>query len=567
MAKFFTGIYRYFQKRRLVFFFTFAVCFVLAGYFASRVKFEEDISKILPRDKKIDQLNQVFTNSKFLDKLVVTISLKDSAATAQPDSLAAFADIFVNAIQNKLDGYIAAIKYKVDDSLALELFGTVSEHLPIYLNEKDYAAIDSLVTPAKIKETLEQDIRTLTSPAGFALKTMISNDPVGISFLGLKKMQQLQYDENFELYDNYIVSKDHRHLLLFIQPAYQPNNTGKNAVLIKGLDETIDSLAKSDFKNIQTSYFGATAVSVGNALQLRRDSLLTQGITVLFLVVFLGFYFRKKRAPFIILIPVLFGALFSLASIYFIKGSISVIALGTGSVILGIAVNYSLHIFNHYRHTRNIEEVIADLAFPLTIGSLTTIGGFLCLEFVESEMLKDLGLFAAFSLIGASLSSLIFLPHFIASKKEQENHLATQHSWIDKIAAYRPEYNRYLVLIIFILTIFFAFTAKHVGFEPNLESMNYMPARLKQAEYDLNKLNEYALKSVYLVTEGKTLNEALLKNEAIINQVETLKEKGVIKKYSGVSSLIVSESLQQQRIDRWKKLLERCKKTTTICHT
>ena len=33
---------------------------------------------------------------------------------------------------------------------------------------------------------------------------MISNDPVGISFLGLKKLQQLQYDENFELYDNYV---------------------------------------------------------------------------------------------------------------------------------------------------------------------------------------------------------------------------------------------------------------------------------------------------------------------------------------------------------------------------
>jgi predicted RND superfamily exporter protein len=87
-----------------------------------------------------------------------------------------------------------------------------------------------------------------------------------------------------------------------------------------------------------------------------------------------------------------FGALFSLSAIYFIKGTISVIALGTGSVILGIAVNYSLHLFNHYRHTRDMREVIKDLALPLTVGSFTTIGGFLCLEFVQSEMLKDLGL-------------------------------------------------------------------------------------------------------------------------------------------------------------------------------
>ena len=63
-----------------------------------------------------------------------------------------------------------------------------------------------------------------------------------------------------------------------------------------------------DFKNVTASYFGATAVSVGNALQLRKDSLLTQGITVLFIIIFLGIYFGRKRAPFIILIPVLFGA-------------------------------------------------------------------------------------------------------------------------------------------------------------------------------------------------------------------------------------------------------------------
>ncbi|MCW3093417.1 MAG: methyltransferase protein [Ferruginibacter sp.] len=551
MAKFFTGIYRYFQKKQLVFFITFGLSFALVSYFALQVKFEEDISKILPKDKKTDQLNQVFKNSRFMDKLVITLSLKDSTAAAAPDSLVNFADQLVSSIQTKLGPWITHVNYKVDDSLALELFATVNEHLPIYLDERDYVAIDSLVAPETVKQTLAQDFRTLTSPAGLALKNMISNDLVGISFLGLKKLQQLQYDENFELYDGYILTKDQRHLVMFIQPAYPPNNTGKNAQLLNGLDQIIDSLSNKA-SIVTATYFGAAAVSVGNALQLRKDSLLTQGITIVFIIVFLGLYFRKKRAPFIILIPVVFGALFSLAAIYFTRGSISVIALGTGSVILGIAVNYSLHLFNHYRHTNNIEEVISDLAFPLTIGSFTTIGGFLCLELVESEMLKDLGLFAAFSLIGASLASLIFLPHFIASKKEQSGHVAAQTSWIDKIASYRPEYNRHIVLFILVLTVYFAFTARNVSFESDLERMNFMSAKLKQSEYALNKINEYALKSVYLVTEGKTLNEALVNNEKIVTQIEQLKEKGIVKKYSGVSSLIISDSLQQQRINRWK---------------
>src|SRR5436190_8885566 len=102
-----------------------------------------------------------------------------------------------------------------------------------------------------------------------------------------------------------------------------------------------------------------------------------------------------------------------------------------------------------------MEETLKDLSMPMTVGSLTTIGGFLCLQFVESEMLKDLGLFAAFGLIGASLCSLVFLPQFIATKKEQAQHTALLHTWIDKVSAYRPEYNKGIILVIFILTIVF----------------------------------------------------------------------------------------------------------------
>ncbi len=563
MEKILIQLYNFFRKNRPAFFIIMAVSLLLPAYFASQVKYEEDITKILPKDKKIEKLTEVFQNSKFMDRLVVMISLKDSTLV-QPDSLVAYAGFFIEKTQQTLQPYISKINGKVDDEFALQLFSTVSDHLPIYLEEQDYLVIDTLISPAKIKETLLQNFRILTSPAGLALKNIISADPVGITFLGLKKLQQLQYDENFELYDNYVVTKDQKHLLLFITPAFAPGNTGKNALLLQGLDAVIIDSSATAFNNIAVTYFGATAVSVGNALQLRKDSLITQGITVIFIIVFLGIYFRKKTAPVIIMIPVLFGVLFSLAAIYFIKGSISVIALGTGSVVLGIAVNYSLHVFNHYRHTKNMQQVIKDLAMPMTVGSFTTIGGFLCLQFVESDMLKDLGLFAAFSLIGASLCSLIFLPHFIASAKEQSTTVRIKPSFIDKLSAFQPEYNKYLVIFIFAATIFFAFWANKVEFQSDLGKMNFMSAKLKKAEKDLNDINQFSLQSVYLVTEGKTLNEALTHNEKLATEIQGLEAKGIVKKHSGVSSFIISDSLQKLRIARWVSYWTPQKKATLL---
>src|SRR5882724_1675143 len=243
MEKIFISIFNYFEKNRAVFFISFISCFLLAGWFAAHVQFEEDISKVLPKDKKIEKLNQVFQNSKFADKLVVMVSLKDTNAIAQPDSLTAFADEFASLARQKLTPYISKINDKVNDDLSFTLFNTITDHLPVYLDEHDYKSIDSLTDSAKIKESLENNFRILSSPAGIALKKMIADDPVGISFLGLKKMQQLQYDDNFELYENYVVTRDHKQLLLFITPAYPPNNTGKNAILLRGIDAINDSLA------------------------------------------------------------------------------------------------------------------------------------------------------------------------------------------------------------------------------------------------------------------------------------------------------------------------------------
>jgi len=553
MENIFISLYNFFEKRRVLFWAVFTGCFLVTGFFASRIKLEEDIAAILPHDQKIEKLNEVFQNSKFLDKLVVTVSLKDSTKGAAPDSLVAYADALVTAAKEKYGAYITKIQDRADDSLVLQMFGTISEYLPLYLEEKDYTAIDSLIQPAVLQQTLQNNIRTLGSPAGIALKSIIAKDPTGISFLGLKKLQQLQYDDNFELYDSYVITKDQQHLLLFITPAWPSNNTGKNQVLLHGIDQINDSLSNGVFSNVRAEYFGAPAVSASNAEQLRKDTLFTQGITIVFLVLFIGFYFRKKRAPFLVLVPVAFGALFSLALIYLLKGKISVIALGTGSVILGIAVNYSLHVFNHYRHTHSIRQVIADLTMPLTVGSLTTVGGFLCLQFVESAMLKDLGLFAAFSLVGASLCSLVFLPHLIVSEAEEKKTTPPRISWIDSIAGWRPEHNKIIIVLIFLLTVLFSFTARRVQFEPDMMRMNFMNSRLQQADSNLNKINAWSLQSVYLISAGSNLDEALLKNEKAVALTEQLKQQGIVHKYTGVSTFILSAQQQQQRIKRWNE--------------
>jgi len=50
-----------------------------------------------------------------------------------------------------------------------------------------------------------------------------------------------------------------------------------------------------------------------------------------------------------------------------------------------------------------VRETIKDLVKPMTLGSATTVLAFLCLQFANASILRDVGLFAGFSLIGAGV--------------------------------------------------------------------------------------------------------------------------------------------------------------------
>jgi 1-acyl-sn-glycerol-3-phosphate acyltransferase len=150
------------------------------------------------------------------------------------------------------------------------------------------------------------------------------------------------------------------------------------------------------------------------------------------------------------------------------------------------------------------------------------------------------------------LFSLILLPHLIVLGKRPE---ATPHhanSWLDKLSNWRPERNKYLVYSILLLTVVFFFTARNVTFESDMMRMNYMTERLQKAEQKLNDINAYTAQSVYLISEGANLDEALQSREKTAPVVQSLMNSGAIKKVSGAGGLLLSEEEQAVRINRWK---------------
>jgi 1-acyl-sn-glycerol-3-phosphate acyltransferase len=546
--------------RKSVFWSVFVVTLLLLSFGASRIKLEEDITKFFPDDERVERLNYVFQNSKFVERMVIMVSASDSVQV-EPDSLIVLAEELADRISLDLKPYVKKITRRVEEERIGEFIDVVQEYLPVFLHESDYVRLDSITNPEAAKRVLRENYAQLISPSGIALKKVLVKDPLGIAFLAISKLQQLQYDEGFELYDGYILTKDRRNLIFFVQPTYPPSETGNNSIFVEGLDAIVEGTA-GRHAQAKASYFGAAAVAVGNANQLRRDTTLTVSLMVILLAVFLIGFFRKKRVILLILVPVIFGGVFSLCCIYLMKGSVSILAIAAGSVVLGIAVNYSLHFLVHLKHTHDIRHVIGDLVGPLTLGSATTVLAFFCLQFVNAKVLRDLGLFAGFSLIGAALCSLIFLPHLIAQEMFLKD--ARRENWIERINFLSPSFGKFVVWGILLVTPVFFFFARQVTFNSDMSKLNFMSEETFAAQRRLESINKSSLSSVYVVSTGQNLEMALRKTEQVTPFLQRLKESNDITRYSTVSTFMISDSLQRVRLEKWSSFWTAERKSVVI---
>ena len=550
MTQFFIGLYDYFERHKILFYLSLISCVLLMGFFALQVRFEENITQFFPDTKDSQNTIKVFDNLKIKDKIIIMLSSADTCQRVEPDSLIEAAGQLQQTLTEKAGGtLIKGIFAQVDQSLIGGATDFVYEHLPLFLTDTDYQRFDSLLTEKGIQAIMQKNYTNLLSPAGIALRSYILRDPLGLGSEALKHLQDFQLEANYEIYDEHIFSKDGSTLLMFITPVFSTGSTGKNDELIKILEEELQHV-QGESPTIRAEYFGGPSVGVYNARQIKKDTILTSSLALLIIIVFISLVFKRKRSIPLIITPVLFGGLFALFLIFFIKGSISAIAVGAGSAVMGIALSYSIHMLAHQNHVSTVQQLIKEIAYPLTVGSFTTIGAFLGLIFTSSDLLRDFGLFASLALVGTTLFCLIYLPHFLKGQADVKQGRVLRI--IEKINAYSYEKNKWLVGGILLITVICFFTSQKVGFNNDMMSLNYEPQHLKQSVEKLMQLFDSDEKTVLFVSVGKDMNQAT-ETYAVTNQkLLALKDQGLIKDYASASQFLISPQEQQLRLKRWK---------------
>lgn len=552
MNNIFFSIYKGLRNNRPAMIAALVILFGFTLYLSSQITLEENILRMLPSDEKLEKVTTASSRLNFMDKVIFSVSEKNPSTPGKIDQLISITDSLVDKIRTEIPGdYIKEVRYELSSRQVNQMYDYYLNHLPLFLDSSDYQQIDQMITPGQVDQSIKSNFQTLISPAGFAMKDFIKSDPLHFAPIILNKLNQLSIDDNYAVQNNRLFSKDSKHLFFFLTVAYPSSETNKNGELVGQIEHLVNDFKKEN-PEFQVLYYGSPVVSVGNANRIKNDIVITISAALFLLIILLSSFFRRKTIFLLVFTPALLGGAIAVATLYLFQGVISSISLAIGSILLGITVDYSLHLFTHYISVGNVKKVLQDISIPVLISCLTTVSAFLALLFVSSRALQDLGKFAAISVFSAALISLIILPQALRKKKNENGKLTSdKNSFLIKISSYPLHQNKIVITGILAISILFLFTLRDIGFEGDMDRMNYMSAETTKAEKVFDSISNITLKSLYLVSEGKNMEEALQKIESLQVAIYHLKSDSIVDEASSAMPFLLSRSKQKKRIDTW----------------
>ena len=319
----------------------------------------------------------------------------------EPEVLAERMDEFIDVLfaKDSATHLISNVLVKMEPETAINALEFVLDHVPSFVDTSAYGAFAEALVPEHVQAQMEADFDLIMNDETGDATQMVAYDPLNLKDAVIGDMLEGVVG-GYNIIDGHFFCPDTTVAIAYLAPAFKSLDSKSSRAFSRMLSKTQKEFEASH-PDVKVHAHGDPIGSVSNAGRIRTDLVVTVGISLLLILILLGFFFRSAGFIGRLLLPIIYGTVFSLACIYWLKGVMSLMALGLGAIVLGVAISYCLHLMVHHFFTGEPERLLLDESTPVFLGCITTVGAFSSLLFTESELLHDFGLFASLALLGS----------------------------------------------------------------------------------------------------------------------------------------------------------------------
>ncbi len=519
----------------------FVLGIVILGLLAClQLKIKNDAVDLLPGDSVRGDIRQL-QRMGLVDRLFITLSLSDEIA----DEALAKKNLQQSAAKlgERLtkSGHFSYVLAHLPAGYEFALFARLHASLPMLLDDKDLQKIAGKTSPEGMRTGLEKSFALLNSPTGIALKKQVQIDPLGLVTLGLDKLNYLRSEHSMRIDDGYFMSRDGRSCLLVAESRDSLTNSQTALTVQAFLDAAYpETLAPG----VQARVIGSLPHTLANSQSIQNDlrQLLPAATILLFLL--LAITLRDIRALVVFSVPYL-AAPPAIAVARLVYGDLSSMALGFGIVLLGIAIDFPIHLYLTLTRGRGSrQELLKELGRPLVFAALTTMAGFIILLFSQVAAHRQMGLMAFVGVGIALVFSWLLVPTII--KKQSPEQPRSGRKWLlPRLVSLQPGWILALWLLVLLPGILVWPQLRYNG---DLRALDAPDQQVLDDERHFTATWGQRGEQAFIIAEGTSLAEVLDGNARVASFLQDKK----IKNYQTFAPLLPGPGTQDANRQGWK---------------
>jgi len=507
---------------------------VISGFSASHLRLNSELERLLPSHaKSVRNLGRLETAyGQQLDRFTLLIE-----GDSPEENIAVVTDL-----ADMLRGQDHVLE--VESKRPVAYF---RDHRLLYMDVEDAEEISS-----QLKKRIKWEKRQA--------------NPLFVS-VGKKDPPEVDFSKIEEKYQKLVGSQE-----------YLANKEQTKFVVSAELDFASDDLNKSDelraqiypkIDKIRAAHEGVDITATGRYLKRleQRDATATdlgRGTSIAFALIFgfLLFYFRSIKPPVLVTIPLIAGTLVTFGATYVAFTTLNILTGFVGSVLLGLGIDYGIHLAARYRIERSIHD--ADSALIVAYRSsgraslyagLTTVIALGSLALSSFQAFHEFGLLALIGMTSVGLAYATLFPALIILLDGSRFGLKASHdetheseNWED---ATLSRFKRVAVFLLVLLIPIGAWGATRIQFE--FDFYKLVPEGLPSIEADYRIAN--------FIEVGRVPQVVLVEDRAhagkVVDELERRKkeeENGeLIDRTLTIYDLIPEN--QEKKAEIWKDLL------------
>lgn len=451
---------------------------LLGAYAAWDIPLGADAADMLPGAENRVEL-RLLQKAGLADRIWITLEGKDEAA------LMAAAVRVGEALEADLR--FEEVFYRLPGG---DLFELLWPRLPLLFSPGDLDELEERLTPEALKQTAATLFSLLNSPAGPALEERLRRDPLGLFPRFMTALKGLG-PSGVAPRDGLLLSADGRAIFLAARGAGSLTDSRFAEEARAALAEILGR------ESVTARITGALPHTLANARAIQGDLNRLLPMAAVFLGAVFLLALRDLRGLFVIVIPLLAFPP-ALAVLKSVDGRGSLIALGFGIALLGIAADFALHLFvGLTRGGMTEKETLKQLRKPIAMAALTTLSVFAVLRLSEVPAHRQMALLA-FS--GTALAALFgwFLVPTVAQKRGRSG----------RTIALRGA-GRAGLLVWGALLLLGAWAGPQLALNGDLRALDRVTEEIRADEARFKELWGDGGESLFLVAQGKSLEGVL----------------------------------------------------------